>query len=348
MRLVSALILTLALAGCGSASKVRAPSAQERREIVAVTRWDYAYESEIGGPIFRPLHLRPRHLHPKVVGILVSRSDPRFAVEVVELRDSSGRRRFGTEVRLLQRIRGNKPAKRLVSSNPPWELVEESGTGFPLACTGATPTAVRDLSCPDPWSVLWYPRPRERLSATVHMRIASPNLHTVDWRNVAVPGIVCGAAHPIRLHGPYSVGFVRRSALFPWWPAVEVGAGWNAVHYGDLDGDGRDEAVLDLDCANGGGTAGGQLAFASVIFAARGRSLRSIGIVTPRQRLDPSRSHVPLLWSEIRPGKVIAHEGWYGRRDGTCCSSGRATSIWRYSNGRLRLSRTIVNRRPGR
>ena len=54
--------------------------------------------------------------------------------------------------------------------------------------------------------------------------------------------------------------------------------------FGDLDGDGRDEAALSVVCANGGGTAGGQLAFSAVIFKAVGRSFRVIGIVTPPQR----------------------------------------------------------------
>jgi hypothetical protein len=197
----------------------------------------------------------------------------------------------------------------------------------------ATPKTIRDLVCPDPWSVADYPRPRIRLNASVEMPLASPNLRAVDWRRVLVPGAACGATHPIRLdpRSDWGDAFVR-SAVHPWWPAVVVGTGWNGVRSGDLDADGRDEAALDVACSNAGGTAAGQLAFSNGIYAARGRSLRSLGIVTPRQPLYAAATHVPLVWAEIRRGKVVAHESWYGPHDGTCCASGR--TIWRFETGR--------------
>jgi hypothetical protein len=139
-----------------------------------------------------------------------------------------------------------------------------------------------------------------------------------------------------------------RSAVRPWWPAVDVVTGWDPVRYGDLDADGRDEAVLNVSCSNGGGTAAGQLAFASVVFAARGRWLRSIGIITPRQPLDGEAIHVPIVRTEIRGPKLIGYEAWYGPKDGTCCASGRATTVWTYQNGALHAGRTTIERRPDR
>jgi hypothetical protein len=347
MRLVPFAIVSLVLAACGSApgkrSGVRPPSPQERREIVAVTKSDYAYESD--PEPYRPsrigVHLDFWHLHPKVVRTRISRSDPRFAITVVELRDAHGRRGPGTEVRLLRRI-----PKRF-AGDPSWELLDESGTAFPLACTDATPTPIRDLSCPSPWSILGYSRPRIRLNTTVAMRIRSLNIHAVDWRHVILPGVACGATHPIRTGGGNDWGeaFVR-SAVLPWWPAVAVGTGWDAVHYGKLDGDGRDEAVLDVYCNNAGGTAGGQLAFASVVYAVRGHMLRSIGVITPRQPLDSSASHVPLEFAQISRGKVIAHETWYGAYDGDCCGSGQARTIWTYTRGKLRVAHTTILQEP--
>jgi hypothetical protein len=356
MRLLSLVTVPLLLGACDAESRrehapaVRQPSAQERLEIVAVTTWDYAYESD-SRPYRRHrigVRLRLSRLQPQVVSIRISRSDPRFAVSAVELRDALGRRRPGTEVRLLKRIRGQKPLKSLARSDPPWELVAESGIGFPLACTRATPKAVRELVCPDPWSVLRYPRPRIRLNTTAQMRIPSPQVRAVDWRRVAVPGAACGARNAIHTRpNTWGDAFVR-SAVFPWWPAVAVATGSNGVRYGDLDGDRRQEAALTVVCSNAGGTAAGQLAFSSVIFGARGRLLKSIGIITPRQPLDPAASHVPLLWAEIRRGRVIAHEAWYGPHDGSCCASGRVRTIWAYSNGALRPTRTIIEREPRR
>jgi hypothetical protein len=125
---------------------------------------------------------------------------------------------------------------------------------------------------------------------------------------------------------------------------------WAEGEYGDLDGDGTtDEAAVGVVCSNGGGTAAGQLGFFYVIVGARENVLRLMGVVTPRQPLDPDAGHVPLLGSvEILRGRLLAQEAWYGPSDGTCCPSGRAATIWTYASGKLRPSRTIVVLRPSR
>lgn len=43
-------------------------------------------------------------------------------------------------------------------------------------------------------------------------------LRSVDWADVSVPGSVCGAGKPIRLHD--GTAFTK-SAVEPWWPVVE-------------------------------------------------------------------------------------------------------------------------------
>jgi hypothetical protein len=115
--------------------------------------------------------------------------------------------------------------------------------------------------------------------------------------------------------------------------------------YGDLDGDGQDEAALVVGCSNGGGTADGFLAYAQVVFTAGKKSPRAIAVVTPQQRHAPNVLPT-LLRVVIRRSQVIAREAWYGENDGTCCPSGRSTTTWRYTNGRLRAVRTVVERRP--
>jgi hypothetical protein len=338
MRLLPLSALLLLLPTCGSASGVRGPSPHERRDIGAVARETYTWESSAPPPYLH-LHLRRPRLHPKVVGIRVSRSDPEYATAVVELRDAHERRRPGTALLILRKEK--EPDGR-------WFLVDQSGTTFALGCTRATPRGIRELICPDPWSILGHRRPRIRLNTRVSSRLGSPDLHSVDWASATLPGAACGATRPIRLR--HSEAYVP-SAVFPWWPAVAVYAGSGAVYYGDLDGDGRDEAAVGVVCSNLGGTAAGQLAFASVIFTARRDELRSIGIITPRQPLDGAASHVPLVGlagMKIRRGRVIAREAWYGPSDGTCCASGRARTIWTYERGRLRPIRTMVDRPPSR
>jgi hypothetical protein len=234
---------------------------------------------------------------------------------------------------------------RYVKVVPEWWAVEGAATVFPPSCTGATPQALRDLLCPDPWSVLGYPRPRIQPQAAYAIRIRSTDLHALDWENVTLPGAACGSTHPIPLRESQAL---VRSTIWPWWPLVDVSA-YPRPTFGDLDGDERDEAALNVMCSNGGGMAAGQLGSAYVIFSARRHVLRVVGVVRPRQPLDPEASHVPLLGAvEILPGKVIVQEAWYGPHDGTCCSSGRAATVWTYATGTLRPTRTVVVLPPSR
>lgn len=166
-------------------------------------------------------------------------------------------------------------------------------------------------------------------------------IHHVRWNGVVVPGSVCGATGPIHLRdGSAVVASTRWRA----WPKVTV---YREEHvaYGDLDGDGLDEAGFGVVCSNGGGTAAGQLAFAQVIFRLEAGRLHVVGIVTPRH-LTPSAPHVPLVTVQIVPGRVIATEYFYGPHDGDCCASGRARTIWRYSSSKLHPGRPVITR-PG-
>jgi len=345
VRLLPLVILSLFLVACSDAARVRQPSSHERARIVAAVKEVWEYESDVNTYAGRELHLRPSRLHPKVVSIRVSRSDPRFASVAVELRDAHGRRRPGTAAIVLRRI-DNPDNVKVV---PEWWVVAGPAVTFPLACTSAARKAIRDVLCPDPWSILDYPRPRLSADAAYAMRIRSSDVYGVNWKNITLPGAACGTTHPIRLRNGRA--FVR-SAAWPWWAIVDVSAtppSSTDGEYGDLDGDGIDEAAVGVVCSNGGGTAAGQLGFSYVIFTAGENVLRVIGVITPRQPLDPEAGHVPLLASvEVLPGKVLTQEAWYGSNDGTCCPSGRATTIWRYAGGKLRPSRTIVVLRPSR
>jgi hypothetical protein len=115
------------------------------------------------------------------------------------------------------------------------------------------------------------------------------------------------------------------------------------VAYGDLDGDGRDEAALGVVCANRGGTAAGQIAFAQVVFALSAGKLRVIGIVTPQGPAAAGR-HAPLVTVQILTRRIVATEYFYGPHDGDCCASGRVRTIWLYNHGVLKPGETVVTR----
>jgi hypothetical protein len=87
----------------------------------------------------------------------------------------------------------------------------------------------------------------------------------VDWENASVPAAICGGEGAIRLHEGVALVSSRRwtddwrgNATTEVPGQVEVWSYGDEV-YGDIDGDGRDEAVVPLWCTNGGGTGGGQL-----------------------------------------------------------------------------------------
>lgn len=165
------------------------------------------------------------------------------------------------------------------------------------------------------------------------------DVHAVDWRTAVLPGSICGASQPIRLRDGTAI--VRSTRWRPY-RRIHVDTRFARVAYGDLDGDGRDEAALGVDCDNGGGTADGVFAYARVLFVADGDAPRVLGVVTPQRHALP-HAYPTLLQVSIKRGAVIARESWYRRRDvGPCCPSGRSTTIWTDGGKRLRVVATVV------
>jgi hypothetical protein len=180
------------------------------------------------------------------------------------------------------------------------------------------------------------------LLAVAVANAAAPGIRSTDWNTVTLPGAVCGASAPIHLVDGQAVVDSSR------WRGIRrvLVSREQTVAYGDLSGSGDAGAALGVICSNDGGTAAGQLAFAQVVFGLTGSTLRVIGIVTPRHP-NPGR-HPSLLTAKVAPGGVIATELFYGRNDGDCCPSGRATTRWLYSKGGLTPQPTVVTREPAK
>lgn len=160
-------------------------------------------------------------------------------------------------------------------------------------------------------------------------------IQTVDWKNVTLPGSVCGALQPIRLQsGQATVA----SSRFPGMTTVHVSL--STVVYGDLTGSGQDQAAVNIWCDNGSGTADGQLADSWVVYSAATRTLQVVGTLTTQQPGNPNSPHVAYFNTAaggivIAPGKITVHELWYASQDPTCCPSVQATTVWTYANGAL-------------
>jgi hypothetical protein len=315
---------------------VRPPTARERAQITASVKDLWLYESERPHTIddyFRGVPRRPP-LQPLVVKARILSANPRYASVVVALRDARGKMHDTPWIIVLQGGSSYTPGG--------WAPVAGPALDFPLSCTITTPSSVRALMCPNPWSVVAYPRPRVFEQTALTQRIASPDLHRIDWRKVVLPGGVCGSSQPIRRRTHYGEAYVHADVNLPWWNPVAVSS-WGRPVFGDLDGDGRDEAALHVNCDNGGGTAAGQLQFSDAVFEAHGRTLRLIGIVKLQQPLDLRAGHVPVGFvHRIERGRITTHEAWYGPYDGTCCGSGRVGTTWDYRAGRLAPRRIRV------
>ena len=182
---------------------------------------------------------------------------------------------------------------------------------------------------------------------------AQLDLHSVNWSSVTLPA-VCGGSLPIKLHRPSwtasrNYGTADVTPIPKRWShdsfygrkSVEVDTG--PPVYGSL-ANGAEDAGLRFDCNNGGGTADGALLYGWVIFSGSGGKLSVVGVVTPR--VQPAGVLPTLLEIEIEPGRVVAHEFYYGPDDPTCCPSGRATTPWTYSAGRLAAGAATITHRP--
>jgi hypothetical protein len=173
------------------------------------------------------------------------------------------------------------------------------------------------------------------------------DLRRANWREVVVPGRVCGTGKPVQLREKDAAALAH-STRWPQYRRIIVAGSSRPDAYGDLNGDGHDEAALQVDCANLGGTAGGQLAFAVVVYRPGRHVPVPIAVLTPQIRGD-RHFHVPLIYAKaIAQGRVVTMEAFYGPRDGDCCASGLARTVWHLRGDRPVPASTVVLRRPKR
>lgn len=269
---------------------------------------------------------KPPPFTTHILRIAVSNVDPRYVSAVVRLRDENGRPHGLPAVVILQRGHG-------------WiDPIDGPAREFPSPCAPGRPAGVRSLMCPSPWQVLHFPQPRLKAQTSLTQRIPTSDLRRLDWSKVRLPGAVCGSSRAIPLHKFGAL--IHPDVDLLWWNVVGASVLGRQPVFG-----GQNEAAFTVLCQNDGGTADGQLAFSVVVFQAKGRTLRVLGILRPNAPLNPYLDHTPLVgFPKFRGNEISVRETWYGAHDGTCCGSGRAKTVWTYRRGSFHPRTTIIQR----
>ena len=160
------------------------------------------------------------------------------------------------------------------------------------------------------------------------------DVQSVNWGDVTIPGQLCKVSGPIRLHNGRA--FVRHSGFGMALDVFEL-----AVTRGSL-GHGLHVAALQIWCDNTGGTADGQLAEGVMVFDSPGGHAHLLGTLTPQHKT--SMVHIPyIVVNRIETtGHIAVTEYFYTPANATCCPSGRATTLWKWTGRTFIPGRTKI------
>jgi hypothetical protein len=176
------------------------------------------------------------------------------------------------------------------------------------------------------------------LTATGGAAQAARSAHSVNWGDVTIPGQLCKVNGPIKLHNGRA--FVRHSGFGMALDVLMLN-----VTRGGL-GHGLQVATLQVWCDNTGGTADGELAEGIFVFDSPGGHAHLLGTLTPQLKGNPTL-HIPfIVVNHIETsGHVAVTEFFYTPANATCCPSGRATTLWRWTGRTFIPGRTKITSR---
>jgi hypothetical protein len=153
-------------------------------------------------------------------------------------------------------------------------------------------------------------------TTTPRPRVAPRAIRDVDFTNFTFPTDSCGDIFERAPRGGYSLQGGEAHRGTPADPEFYAVYLRDDIAYGDLDGDGVEEAVVVLDCTPGNRPFG----FASVWRAtegggaARAAKVESTGV-------DPGRGELRLYEADITAGAVDVTWQVFGPEDPSCCPS---------------------------
>ena len=172
------------------------------------------------------------------------------------------------------------------------------------------------------------------------------------WDNGAYPAAACGGSGTVQLVD--SRGLVSSARWPDAWRGndpprmksqVEMRFG-GYVQFGDVDGDGKPEAVVTISCNNGGGTAAGQLGQSLVVYSGSAGALELRGIISTTQPSTNGATYFDTSATRIEHGLIAVQEVFYGPKDSTCCPTGRANATWTLAGTTLPHRGSQVTKQP--
>jgi hypothetical protein len=159
--------------------------------------------------------------------------------------------------------------------------------------------------------------------------------HSVNWGDVTIPGQLCKVNGQIKLHN--GGAFVRHSGF-----GMALDVLTTTVTHGYL-AHGLPVTALQVWCDNTGGTADGQLAEGIMVFDSPGGHAHLLGTLTPQHKTS-ALVHIPYVAvNRIETtGHVAVTEYFYNAANATCCPTGRATTLWKWTGRTFIPGRTKI------
>jgi hypothetical protein len=159
--------------------------------------------------------------------------------------------------------------------------------------------------------------------------------HSVNWGDVTIPGQLCRVSGQIQLHNGRAL--VRHSGF-----GTALNVLMLAVTRGDL-GHGLQVAALQIWCDNTSGTADGELAEGIIVFDSPNGHAHLLGTLTAQHKTS-AIVHIPfIIVNRIdTTGQVAVTEYFYNHANSTCCPTGRAATIWKWTGHTFVPGRTKI------
>jgi hypothetical protein len=178
------------------------------------------------------------------------------------------------------------------------------------------------------------------------------SIRSTDWANATVPAAPCAGAGSVTLHDGFGVVSSerwtdawqgRKPPTVPGQVEIEVYAD-DGIVYGDVDGDGVDEAAVHVWCTNGGGTSGGQLAQNVVVFQGDAEFREVLGVLPMVHQTSLGATYGRV--EQIGGGTVTITEYIHGPDDPQSFPTGTAETVWAYDGNGFVQSSSRITKEP--